>query len=159
MPEQLLYDAQIRAPILKITRPHLGIDYAAPRGTPLWAVADGEVVFRGPAGESGNLLRVRHVNGFISHYAHLERFAKSLQVGDTVRQKQVVGYVGATGLATGPHVCFRVSKDGKYVNPMDLRIPSGDGIPHPTRDRFYAVRDTLVSQLDGTFLVATDEAL
>ncbi len=141
-------------PILKITRPHLGIDYAAPRGTPLWAVADGEVVFQGPAGSSGNLLQVRHVNGFISHYAHLERFAKSLQVGDTVRQKQVVGYVGDTGLATGPHVCFRVSKDGEYVNPMHLRIPSGDEVPEATRDRFYAVRDTLVSQLDGTFLVA-----
>jgi len=115
-------------PILKVVRPHRGIDYAASAGTPLWSVADGTVIYRGWAGGSGNLVKVRHANGYVSYYAHLSRFEKGLKVGQRVAQKTVIGYVGSTGLATGPHVCFRVQRDGKYVNPMDIASPPGESI-------------------------------
>nr|MBC8187458.1 M23 family metallopeptidase [Pseudomonadota bacterium] len=107
-------------PILNVTRPHPGIDYAAPPGTPIWAVADGVVEYRARAGASGNLVRIRHAGGYTSHYAHLANFASGLRVGDQVEQKQLIGYVGSTGLSTGPHVCFRVKKDGSYVDPMRI---------------------------------------
>ncbi len=148
-----------RHPILKVTRPHHGIDYAAPHGTPLFAVADGKVVFRGRAGGFGNLVKIRHANGYISYYAHMASFAKNLVVGDAVHQKQVVGYVGSTGLATGPHVCFRIAKDGRFVNPARVKTPAGDPVPTDRMPEFELIRDALLSQLDGGARVVTDEAL
>lgn len=133
-------------PILKITRPHHGIDYAAPTGTPVWSVADGKVIYRGWGGDFGNLVKVQHRNGYVSYYAHLSRFAKGLRVGDPVEQKQVVGFVGQTGLATGPHVCFRIQKNGRYVNPTTLRTPSGDPIPAALQPAFDASRDLLLAE-------------
>ena len=112
-------------PILKVTRPHHGIDYAAPHGEPIWAVADGKVIYRSRAGGFGNLVKVRHANGYVSYYSHLSAFANDLRVGDSVQQKQVIGFVGSTGLATGPHVCFRIAKDGKYMNPARMPAPAG----------------------------------
>ena len=104
------YSSARRHPILKITRPHRGIDYAASIGTPVWSVADGVVIQRRWTGGNGNLVKIRHENGYVSSYAHLSRYADGLRVGDRVEQKQVIGYVGQTGLATGPHVCFRIQK-------------------------------------------------
>lgn len=142
-------------PILKIVRPHLGIDYAAPLGTPVWSVADGTVIYRARAGSFGNLVKVRHNNGYVSYYAHLSRYAKDLHVGDHVAQKQVIGYVGATGLATGPHVCFRVQKDGHYVNPARLRTGIHSSVPQSEMAVFDASRDVLLAELDGGAPVAT----
>ena len=136
-----------RHPILKVLRPHHGIDYAAPSGTPLWSVADGKVIYRGWAGGFGNLVKVRHDGGYISYYAHLSRFAKGLKVGQRVSQKQVVGYVGKTGLATGPHVCFRIAKDGRYVDPARLRTPSVAPVAAELRPLFHASRDILLAEL------------
>ncbi|MGH0029737.1 MAG: M23 family metallopeptidase [Myxococcota bacterium] len=143
-----------RHPILKITRPHPGIDYAAPHGTPVWSVADGEVIYRARAGGFGNLIKVRHKTGHISYYSHLSRYAKDLRVGDQVVQKQVIGFVGSTGLATGPHVCFRVQKDGKYVNPATLKTGSRAAIPEELLPTFRATRDMLLAELDGGAMVA-----
>jgi len=148
-----------RHPILKITRPHHGIDYVAKAGSPVWAVADGEVIYRGWAGGFGNLLKVRHVKGYVSYYAHLSRFAASLRVGDRIQQKQVIGYVGQTGLATGPHVCFRIAQNGRYVNPARLRSPAAKPVPDVARDVFVATRDMLLSELDAGPFVASGEAL
>ena len=142
------YSAARRHPILKVTRRHPGIDYAAAAGTPVWAVANGTIVHRSWAGGSGNLVKVKHDNGYVSSYAHLSRYAKDLRIGDRVKQKQVIGYVGQTGLATGPHVCFRVKKDGQYVNPATLRAPSGSPIEKEDVPRFMAQRDLLLAQLD-----------
>jgi len=153
------YTSARRHPILKVTRPHYGIDYAAPSGTPVWAVADGQVIYRSAAGGFGNLVKVRHANGYVSYYSHLSRFPKSLQVGDRVHQKQLVGYVGATGLATGPHVCFRVTHNGKYVDPLKLRSPEGKSVPHEVTHLFQGTRDILLAELDGTPLFAVDNAL
>ena len=136
-------------PILNVMRPHHGIDYAAPHGTPLWSVADGKVIYRGWAGGFGNLVKVRHSGGYISYYAHLSRFAKDLKVGQRVGQKQVVGFVGKSGLATGPHVCFRIAKDGRYVDPGRLRTPSVDPVAAEVRHLFHANRDILLAELDA----------
>jgi len=148
-------------PILRIWRPHHGIDYAAPEGTPIWAVADGTVIHRGPAGGFGNLVKIRHADGYVSYYGHLSRFASGMAIGQKVRQKQVIGYVGHTGLATGPHVCFRMSKDGRFVDPARLRLPGG-GPPLSTalRKSFASSRDVLLARLDASApLIETDEAL
>lgn len=147
-------------PILNVTRPHHGIDYAAPQGTPVWAVAKGVVEFKGRAGASGNLIRVRHANGYTSHYAHLAGFAKDLRIGDRVEQKQVIGYVGSTGLSTGPHVCFRVKKRGRYVDPMKISSPPGEPVDRERLPEFEMVRDGLLAGLGArSALSITDEAL
>ncbi len=148
-----------RHPILNITRPHPGIDYAAPYGTPIFAVADGVVEFRARAGASGNLIRVRHSGGYTSHYAHLSNFARGLNVGDKVRQKEIIGYVGSTGLSTGPHVCFRVKKNGQYVDPMRIAKPAGPAIEYDRIDHFRDVRDQRLADLGRGPFIAANEAL
>jgi murein DD-endopeptidase MepM/ murein hydrolase activator NlpD len=147
-------------PILRVWRPHHGIDYAAPEGTPIWAVADGTVIHRGRAGGFGNLVKIRHSDGYVSYYGHLSRFPRGLSEGDRVRQKQVIGYVGHTGLATGPHVCFRMSKDGRFVDPARLRLPGGPPLSSELRQVFATSRDVLLARLDATApLIEADEAL
>lgn len=153
------YSSARRHPILKITRPHHGIDYAAPQGTPVFAVAQGKVIHRSRAGGFGNLVKIRHPNGYTSYYAHLSRFPSGLRLGQSVSQKQVVGYVGKTGLATGPHVCFRVAKNGKYVNPARISSPAGPPLPLEARDMFRVRSNQLLAALDSGALVTGDEAL
>ncbi len=148
-----------RHPILKVRRPHHGIDYAAPRGTPLWSVADGRVIYRGWSGGFGNLVKIRHNTGYVSYYSHLSRFAKGLKVGQQVHQKQVIGFVGSTGLATGPHVCFRMAKQGRYVDPMRVASPIGPPVALEQKPQFLATRDVLLAELDAGPLVAVGEAL
>lgn len=148
-----------RHPILNVTRPHRGIDYAAPHGTPIWAVADGVVEYRARAGASGNLVRIRHRGGLTSHYAHLASFAKGLSVGDRVEQRQIIGYVGTTGLSTGPHVCFRVKKDGEYVDPMTVGGPAGAPVGPARLAAFRSTRDRLLADLGTSHVAISDEAL
>jgi murein DD-endopeptidase MepM/ murein hydrolase activator NlpD len=147
------YSSARNHPILKVVRPHHGIDYAARTGTPLWSIANGTVIFKGTNGGFGNLVKIRHANGYVSFYAHLSAFNPKLAVGQKIKQKQVVGYVGQTGLATGPHVCFRVTKYGKYVNPASLN--HGKAIQRSVADSQWAdfemVRDHLLLGLrDGS---------
>ena len=147
-------------PILGIWRPHHGIDYAAPAGTPIWAVADGTVIYRGVAGGFGNLVKIRHRDGYVSYYGHLSRFASGLAEGTRVSQKQLIGYVGSTGLSTGPHVCFRMSKDGRFLDPARLALPTGVPLSPSLRKTFEHEADALLARLDGGApLVETDEAL
>jgi murein DD-endopeptidase MepM/ murein hydrolase activator NlpD len=108
-------------PILHTERAHLGVDYAAPVGTPVWATANGTVNFVGPRGGAGNAVILSHPSGMESIYMHLSKFAKGLHPGQPVRQKQVIGYVGATGLATGPHLHFSLKQNGAFVDPLKLR--------------------------------------
>ena len=146
-------------PILKVRRPHLGIDYAAPSGTPVWSVGNGQVVHKSYSGGFGHMIKVRHSDGYESLYGHLSRYAQGLRVGQRVHQKQVIGYVGSTGLSTGPHLDFRLKKDGRYVNPASMRSPAGDPIPSDDRGRFRAEVESLIATLDPTQLVVTNEAL
>lgn len=146
-------------PILRKTRPHPGIDYAAPVGTPVWAVAEGRVTHVGWQGGYGRLVKIKHADGYESFYAHLSGFARGLRVGQKVGQKQVIGYVGSSGLSTGPHVCFRIAKNKQFVNPASTRIPSGERIAGRQRQDFETIRDARLAQLVPATLVAVDEAM
>jgi murein DD-endopeptidase MepM/ murein hydrolase activator NlpD len=146
-------------PILKVRRPHQGIDYAAARGTPVWSVGSGKVIYRGRLGGFGNLVKIRHANGYESWYGHLNGFARGLSVGARVSQKQVIGYVGSTGLSTGPHLDFRMKQNGRYVNPARITSPSAAPIPEDMHPRFASARDRVLAELDPQALAATNEAL
>jgi murein DD-endopeptidase MepM/ murein hydrolase activator NlpD len=117
------YSHSRRHPILGGNRPHYGVDYAAPPGSPVWAIADGKVIFCGWNGGYGKQIILRHANGYESMYGHLSRFAPGVQKGKAVRQKQVIGYVGSTGLSTGPHLDFRLSKNKVFRNPLRETSP------------------------------------
>ena len=134
-------------PILHRKRPHEGVDYAAPTGTPVWAVADGEVVFAGWSGGFGRTVRVKHRSGYVSSYGHLSRFARGLRVGQRVAQKQLVGFVGMTGLATGPHLDFRLAHNGRNIDPMRMRIDAGEPIPPRARSHFTKVKEARLAEL------------
>jgi len=123
-------------PILKIFRPHLGTDYAAPAGTPVQAIASGEVTFAGYSGGAGNMVSIRHPNGYETRYLHLSRVL--VRAGQRVAQGQVIGHVGATGLATGPHLDFRILQHGRYLNFEQLRPPRASRIPDGRMGEFRA---------------------
>lgn len=123
-------------PILKEYRPHLGIDYAAPRGTPVSALGDGVVVFCGWNGGYGNYVQIKHGDTYETCYGHLDKFAKGIRKGAQVRQSQVVGFVGSTGLATGPHLDFRVKYRGSFINPDSIKSAPAEPIPDELRDLF-----------------------
>jgi murein DD-endopeptidase MepM/ murein hydrolase activator NlpD len=147
-------------PILRVRRPHLGIDYAAPYGTPVWAVGDGTVIFRGWSGGLGRLVKVRHANGYVSYYGHLSRFPPGMKVGQRVQQKEVVGYVGSTGLSTGPHLHFQLMKHGSWVDPAAVRTPAGEPIPAAAQPLFAKASEELLHELDPIpLVVVTNEAL
>lgn len=116
-------------PVLKIRRPHFGVDYAAPRGTPVSALGDGTVRFAGRRGANGNLVILSHPRGYTTYYGHLSRFARGIRSGTRVAQGDVIGYVGATGRATGPHLDFRIRRGGRFLNPATVDLPRGTGVP------------------------------
>ncbi len=134
-------------PILKIWRPHHGLDYAAPTGTPVSASGDGTVLFAGRRGGYGNLIMIAHRNGWKTYYGHLSRFAKGIRRGARVSQGELIGYVGATGLATGPHLHYEMRIHNKPVNPLSVKIPHGESIPKKLMAGFRRVRDGMAGQL------------
>ena len=127
-------------PILKYYRPHFGIDYAAPLGTPVVSIGDGVVTYVGWKGDYGRLVRVRHPNGYYSTYGHLSRYGRGIRRGVKVKQGQVVGYVGASGLATGPHLDFRVIRNEKFVNFLKIKIPAAESIKDRHRKEFEVTK-------------------
>jgi len=129
-------------PLLGCFKPHLGIDFAAPLGTPLWAVADGMVIYQNHDHFNGNQILIEHENGFISYYNHLSRFAEQIQKGDQVRQRQIIGYVGTTGLSTGPHLDYRLKKNGRFINPLKTNFPSKPIIAKKNKARFDQTKKT-----------------
>ena len=132
-----------RHPVHGTYRAHLGVDYGAPTGSAVVAVAAGTVVSAGWAGGGGNQVRLRHSGGYETYYLHLSRFAKGVRAGTRVAQGEVVGFVGATGTATGPHLDYRLRKNGVFVNPRveHSRLPPGDPIPARLLNAFYELRD------------------
>jgi murein DD-endopeptidase MepM/ murein hydrolase activator NlpD len=111
-------------PVLRIVRPHTGVDYAAPSGTPVVALGDGVVTHRGWAGGGGNTIKIKHPGNYVTSYMHLRGYAKGISVGSRVSRGQLIGYVGSTGLSTGPHLDFRVYKNGKPIDPLKMESPS-----------------------------------
>ena len=116
-------------PILKVRRHHFGVDYVAPRGTPVSALGDGTVQFAGYKGANGNLVILRHPKGFATYYLHLHKIRRGIRRGVRVAQGDVIGYVGSTGRATGPHLDFRMKKGSRFVNPLRVNVPRQGGIP------------------------------
>ncbi|MBN1987992.1 MAG: peptidoglycan DD-metalloendopeptidase family protein [Bacteroidales bacterium] len=115
-------------PVLKVYRPHTGVDYAAPEGTPIMAIGDGTVIERSFTKAAGNFIKIKHNSVYTTAYLHLSRFGKNISVGTRVSQGQVIGYVGKTGYATGPHLDFRFWKNGKAINPLTVESPSVEPI-------------------------------
>jgi murein DD-endopeptidase MepM/ murein hydrolase activator NlpD len=126
-------------PILKEYRPHLGIDYAAPTGTPVQTIGEGRVIFAGMKGGAGNLVEIQHTNGYTTYYMHLSRVL--VRSGQRVEQGQSIGLVGMTGLATGPHLDFRIQKQGQFLNFERLPLPPSDPVAKRDWNEFSALRD------------------
>ena len=147
-------------PVHKVYRPHHGVDYAAPSGTPVHSVADGTVVFAGWGGGGGNTLKIKHAGNLQTGYLHLKSFAKGIKVGTKVSQGQLIGYVGSTGTSTGPHLDYRIWKNGTPIDPLKVPQEPAEPISAAHKERFEAVRDRVVAELEGREIEAgyiTDE--
>jgi len=135
-------------PILGGVRPHLAVDYAAPVGTPVRAVADGTVTAAGWNGGNGIQVQLRHHAGYETVYNHLARLAPGVRAGARVTQRQVIGYVGSTGLSTGPHLDYRVAKNGRFVNPLSEKFIPGQPLDGAEHGRFLKEARALVRRLE-----------
>jgi len=136
-------------PVLKRYRPHYGVDYGAPTGTPVKVTANGVVLSAGWDRGGGNTVKVRHPNGYITAYLHLSRFGKGVRSGKRVAQGDVIGFVGSTGLSTGPHLDYRVKHHGRWIDPLSLRAVPADPIPTDRLAEFGEQRDRYRQQLSG----------
>ena len=136
-------------PVLKTRRPHRGVDYAAPHGTPIKASGDGKVIFRGVKSGYGNTVILQHGGNITTLYAHMSRFASNARIGQRVRQGQTIGYVGKTGLVTGVHLHYEYRLNGVHRNPRTVELPQADPIAEQYRDRFLAQADPLLKELEN----------
>ena len=148
-------------PILRRMRAHHGIDYAAGMGTPIRAVGDGTIRKAGWGGGYGNVVEIGHRSGYASRYAHMSRFAQGIRPGVRVTQGQVIGYVGSTGLSTGPHLHYEFHMNGRPVNPTSIKFLTGDPVPSSARGRFRALveqRTASMERVAGPMLAAADDS-
>ena len=136
-------------PVLKKYRPHHGVDYAAPSGTPVRAVADGTITKKSYDKAAGNMLKIKHPGNLTSGYLHLRGFAKGIKVGARVEQGQIIGYVGSTGRSTGPHLDFRLWKGSTAINPLNVPQKPSEPISNENRERFENIRNRIIAELEG----------
>lgn len=135
-------------PVHKIVRPHHGVDYAAPSGTPVQSIGDGTVIDKGwDKKGGGNYLKIKHNSTYTTTYMHLKGFAKGISKGSKVKQGQTIGYVGMTGTATGPHLDFRLQKNGTYIDPLKFKSPSAEPVKKENMEAFRHSVDTLIRVL------------
>ncbi len=135
-------------PILGYTRAHRGVDYAAPTGTPIKAAGDGKVDFAGWKGGYGNTIVLAHANDYTTLYGHLSRFARGIRTGKRVRQGQTIGYVGSTGLSTGPHLHYEFRINGVHQNPLTVKLPGSPPLPLDQREAFRRATSQVLAQLE-----------
>jgi murein DD-endopeptidase MepM/ murein hydrolase activator NlpD len=135
-------------PVFKRYQPHYGVDYAAPVGTPVSAAGDGVIIFAGWKRGLGKTIKIKHSKGFVTSYGHLSRYAKGIKKGKKVKQKEVIGYVGQTGVATGPHLDYRCQKNGRYVNPLRMTVPSVDPLKTEYLTDFLSYSEELFYCMD-----------
>ena len=139
-------------PILGYNKKHQGVDFAAPTGTPIMAAGTGHIEFVGNNGGAGKYIRIKHLNGYKTSYSHLSKYASGIQKNIKVRQGQVIGYVGNTGLSTGPHLHYEVIFNGKRINPMKMKLPSGKQLKDKNLEIFLAEKNRInaeVSELNS----------
>jgi murein DD-endopeptidase MepM/ murein hydrolase activator NlpD len=134
-------------PKLRVYRPHLGVDYVASTGTPVSAAGSGTVIFAGYKGQNGKMVKIKHNNGYITYYGHLSKIPKKIRKSAKVSQGDIIGYVGSTGLATGPHLDYRIKSKGKFIDPLKLRLPRGTSVPKQMMAAFRQVVGTFDSRL------------
>jgi murein DD-endopeptidase MepM/ murein hydrolase activator NlpD len=144
-------------PILKVYRPHHGVDYAAPSGTAVSAVGDGKVIFSGYKGQNGNSVIIKHLNGYMTYYGHLSKVRKGIRKGAKVQQGQIIGYVGATGLASGPHLDYRIKVNNRFINPLAMQLPRGKPIPRKLYTQFKKIKDEMNTRLASIKIPATSD--
>jgi len=136
-------------PVLKIYRAHHGVDYAAPAGTPVKSIGAGTVVARVYESGGGNYVKVKHNSVYTTTYMHLSRFARGVNVGTHVQQGEVIGYVGSTGFSSGPHLDFRVHKNGRPINPLEMESPPSLPVKPELIDSFVLVKEMVLAELDS----------
>ncbi len=137
-------------PVLRIVRPHFGVDYAAPTGTPVYSIGDGVIQTKAyQGGGGGNFIKIKHNSVYATTYMHLSKFEKGIQAGSRVKQGQVIGYVGATGLASGPHLDFRVFMNGFPVDPLKMKSEPANPVTPGNMANFQTIRDRLLKELKG----------
>jgi len=136
-------------PVQKRYKAHLGTDYAAPKGTPIRTVGDGVVLEAGYRGGNGNYVKIRHNSNYATQYLHMSKIAKGIRPGKSVKQGQTIGFVGSTGLATGPHLCFRFWKNGRQIDALKVDLPSSEGISSAQMEHFQKARSAVKMQLDS----------
>lgn len=151
------FDMRRRHPVLKRIVPHQGVDYAASSGTPVWAAAEGKVSFAGYKGANGNLIALRHNNGYETFYAHLSRISRGIKKGTVVKQRQVIGAVGTTGRSTGPHLHFGLKRRGRFVDPMSQLNGPGKPLAQRHLGRFKKHRLRLERELKAIALAAAPD--
>lgn len=149
------FNLQRRHPVLNTIRAHRGVDYAAPHGTPIKATANGKVLSVGTSGGYGKAVKLQHGGSIATLYAHMSRFARGLKSGDSIKQGQTIGYVGQTGLATGPHLHYEFLVNGAHRNPLTVELPKAEPIPNEMIDEFRNRTGPLLAQLDS---LANDRA-
>lgn len=137
-------------PVHRVYRAHTGVDYAAPKGTPVRAVADGVVTFKGWGGGGGNTLKIKHAGNLVTGYLHLSKFAAGINKGSRVSQGQLIGYVGSTGTSTGPHLDYRIWKNGTPINPLKVPQEPAEPIKKENMAAFEILRERIVAELNGT---------
>ena len=135
-------------PVHRVYRPHYGVDYVAPLGTPVMSTADGVVTDAGSRGPNGNMVTLRHAGGYVTRYLHLSRIPREIRPGRRVNQRDVIGFVGSTGVSTGPHLDYRLYRHGKPLNPRTHILPPGPPIPAEHLVLFQAWRDELVGSFE-----------
>ena len=142
------FSTRRKHPVLGFTRAHKGVDFRAPTGTPIPAAGAGRVVARGFNRGHGNFVKIRHNGSFETLYAHMSKFAKNVKVGTTVKQGQIIGYSGSTGLSTGPHLHYEIIKDGKHVNPMTVKLPAINNLDAENKKKFLEYREILDNAIE-----------
>ena len=146
-------------PVTKKVRPHTGVDYAAPKGTPVLTIGDGTITSMKYEGAGGNTIRIRHNSIYSTAYLHLSGYAKGLKTGQRVRQGQIIGYVGSTGRSTGPHLDFRVWKNGTAINPLKMQSPPAEPVKKENMDAFTATHEKYRTQVNAIIAQETANEL
>ena len=145
------YSKNRKHPVTGKWKGHFGTDYAAPRGTPIMSTANGTVQVAGRTRNNGNYVKIRHNGTYTTQYLHMSKIKPGIRKGVYVKQGETIGYVGSTGLATGPHVCYRFWKNGKQVDPYMQKLPPGDPIKESNKKEYFIVKDSLMNILNNTY--------